>query len=153
MHETSRRDGWQWRSGAAAILVLAVAAAIVVSQKARIDWKGVSSGVTRVRVAPFHVNGVNGWHIGAIEDSIASLLSRSELQVARVGGEEAEADYVVDGDVAPEDGRIVISLRLRPSGQRTLLWQATYWRNVVNDSLLIRDLAAAVDSALRSRRR
>ena len=152
MHE-SRRERWQWRSGAAALLVLGVAVALVVSQKRRVDWNGVSSGVTRVRVATFHAAGVSTWQGGAIEDSIASRLNRSELQVARVGGEDAESDYVVEGDVAPEDGRVVINLRLRPSGQRTLVWQATYWRSVVNDSLLIRDLAAAVDSALRSRRR
>ena len=153
MHE-SRRERWQWRSVAAALLVLGAAVALVVRQKGPpIDWNGVSSGVTRIRVATFHATGVSGWQGGAIEDSIASRLSRSELQVARVGGEDAESDYVVEGDVAPEDGRVVINLRLRPSGQRTLVWQATYWRSVVNDSLLIRDLAAAVDSALRSRRR
>ena len=151
MHDSFGRERWLWRLGAAAILVLA-AAALMVIRKDRIEWSGTPSGMTRIRVARFRADSVSGWGHGAMEDSIASQLSRSEIHVARVGGEDSDADYVVEGDVSPEDGRVVISLRLRPSGQRTPIWQATYWRNVAGDSSLVRDLAAAVDKALRSRR-
>jgi hypothetical protein len=132
------------------VILAAMAVSVVVMQRQSADDWDDTAGALRVLVAPFHVEAsVREWEHLALEDSLAARLGADSRLVARTDASAAASDYVLDGDVSPDGDRYVITLRLRPPGQRAASWTATFWRRTLVDTALARDLAAEVREAMR----
>ena len=144
----------RWKTaGVALVIFIAVGATVLLGPRGG-RWAGASLGAQRVIVTPFIVKGNAAvWDSSSLEDSIAVRLGADPQLVALAGREAADADYVLEGTVSPDGDRLVIVVRLRPPGQRTATWTATFWRKAVADSSLATDLAFAVSEALRVNRR
>lgn len=104
----------------------------------------------RVVVAPPSTNGTPpGWSVDGYATSLAAAIGRIATVESHAGsGREADADYIVEGDVHGENGRFVLTLRVREAGRHTTLWSATFWRESLADSTLTGDLARAVAEAI-----
>jgi hypothetical protein len=133
------------------VILAATAVSFVLMQRRPTKgWDDTAGGALRVLVAPFHVEGLmSEWKDLALEDSLAARLGADSRLVARTDASAAASDYVLDGDVSPDGDRYVITLRLRPPGQRAAAWTATFWRRTLVDTALARELAAEVREAMR----
>ncbi|HEX6315772.1 MAG TPA: hypothetical protein VFZ73_12970 [Gemmatimonadaceae bacterium] len=145
---------WQWLA-ALALVIAAIVATAVWRRSSSTEWSDGAAGARRLVVHPFDVHAsIRGWERTGFEDSLAALLSANSQVVALAGTRDpSDADFVLDGDVSPEGGQFMITLRLRPAGQRAATWTATFWRKSFLDSAVTRDLAIAVKEALHLDRR
>lgn len=146
----ARGQGGPFRS-----LRLALGATLIIVTSVVLIWRARGAGwgdspvkAQRVAVLPFSHSSFSG-SVAGLAESLAAQLRAIPALDARVGqGSVAEADYLLDGDVTGDNGRVAIALRLRPAGQRAASWTATFWRRTLADSTLSRDLARAVAEAL-----
>jgi hypothetical protein len=115
-------------------------------------WKGASLHTRRVLVLPLRDDrAAEATQSAVLSESLATALSQSYDLDARIGrSSERGSDYVLEGDVTTDSARTAIVLRLRPAGQRTTSWTATFWRGNLADPGLATDLATAVAAALHS---
>lgn len=136
-------------------LTLVVGAGIIVEHRTATEkWNDASPGDQRLLVAPFHLDpSLKNWRDKAIEDSLAALLSRDSGMTAHSGTDMKHADYVLDTSVSPDGNQVMITLRLRPAAQHSATWTATFWRQREPDSIMARDFALAISSAMRTYRR
>jgi TolB-like protein len=85
-----------------------------------------------------------------VAESLATRLTGVQGLQARVAqsGEASGADFIVRGDIAARDGRLVIATRLHQADRDEVLWTATFWRKDSVDSDLVGDLAAGLAEAI-----
>ncbi len=84
----------------------------------------------------------------ALADSLAVRLSKMPDLAARVGTGSPGTEFVVRGDLAGRDGRLVIAARLHGAPRDSTLWTATFWRADSLTPSLVDDLAAGVAEAI-----
>ena len=84
----------------------------------------------------------------ALADSLVARLSGMPDLAARVGTGSSGADFVVRGELAGSDGRLVIAARLHRSPRDSALWSATFWRADSLTTGLLDDLASGLDEAI-----
>lgn len=137
------------------LTLIVAAGAVIVLRPGIAVWGSAEANAQRIVVLPFRTPpSLSHWSAEAFAESLAVQLRAIPALDARVGqGAAAEADYVLEGDVAGDSGRVAIALRLRPAGQRAASWSATFWRQDLADSTLAGDLARAVAEALQVTRR
>jgi hypothetical protein len=133
--------------GLAAGLAVLASVAVIARRRAPV-WADLEG--TRVLVVPFDADPApSGWSGAALAESLAVRLSAAPgLDAAVAGNRSADADYLLEGDVAADSGRVVIALRLRPAGQRAATWSATFWRRDLTEPTLVGDLARSVIDAV-----
>jgi hypothetical protein len=144
---TARRRAWT--VGLAAGLVVVASVAVIARRRAPV-WADFAGRGTRILVMPFDADpALSGWSGAALAESLAARLSAAPgLDAAAAAAQSGDADYLLEGDVAADSGRVVIALRLRPAGQRAAAWSATFWRRDLAEPTLVGDLARAVIEAL-----
>ena len=136
--------------GAAVIVVLA--ALLAMSMKDPSEPRtavAADNGLTiSLAVEPFEVgDSVPGtWDSTAFADSLASRLSM--VRGIQATSQTGDARFVLRGNVAMKEGRLILATRLGHEGKRDTVWTATFWRSASSGNSVLSDLAAAVAEAV-----
>jgi TolB-like protein len=90
------------------------------------------------------------WSTEAFAESLATYLSRMNGLRAQVSpsGRGGVSSFVLRGDLAVKEERLVITARLWRSGVDTTVWTATFWRSEAQMEALVPDIATAAAKAL-----
>lgn len=101
-------------------------------------------------VEPFEVgDSVGGnWDAAGFADSLATQLS--VVPGIHATTTRSGARYVLRGNVAMKDGRLILATRLGRDGERDTVWTATFWRSTTSGSSVLTDVATAVAEAVMS---
>jgi hypothetical protein len=99
-------------------------------------------------VEPFAVGDSVGesWDAVGFADSLAAQLSMVRGIQATTGGSSTR--FVLRGNVAMKEGRLILATQLGRDGERDTIWTATFWRSATSGSSVLSDLAAAVAEAV-----
>jgi hypothetical protein len=87
------------------------------------------------------------WDSQTFADSLAVQLARAQgLTVRR--GPSTRAEFLLDGQTAVRDHRLMLTMHLTRDGKRDTVWSASFWRPEAAQPGLVRDVANAVVEAL-----
>jgi len=139
------------RVAIAGVATVAVVAVLIMAIRA--DWvprESIASGgglTVTLAVEPFEVgDSVPGtWDSAGFADSLATHLSL--MPGIEATANASDARYVLRGNVAMKDGRLILATRLGRDSERDTVWTATFWRSATSSATLLSDLAAAVAEA------
>ncbi len=138
--------------GVAGAVIVGLAALFAMSIKEPSEPRaavGDSNGLTiSLSVEPFEVgDSVPGtWASTAFADSLASRLSM--VRGIQATSNTRDARFVLRGNVAMKEGRLILATRLGHVGRRDTVWTATFWRSATSGSSVLSDLAAAIAEAV-----
>jgi hypothetical protein len=136
--------------GAAVIVVLAALLAMSMKEPSEPRTAvAADNGLTiSLAVEPFEVgDSVPGtWDSTAFADSLASRLSM--VRGIQATSQTGDARFVLRGNVAMKEGRLILATRLGREGKRDTVWTATFWRSASSGNSVLSDLAAAVAEAV-----
>ena len=166
----TQKPSRRWRAAAAAVISL-VAAGLVFGAVWRARDGGSATHVrTTIAVLPF----VNGAHdpeqdylaLGLTEETIASLAQIDPGRVIVKGrtarykgttktvseiGQELGVEYLVDGSVRAEGGRLRVTTTLIRVGDQEHIWSQAYEREITSALALQQDVSAAIAGQIRAR--
>ncbi len=133
----------------AAVVILAIAKAY----RSTVEVRGAPSTLeTTLAIEPFRAPDSLARLVSeaTIPESLAARLKRMPGLEVLVSTREVSqrANFTLRGDVATQNGRIVVVALLYQRGRQSPVWTATFWRDRAATATIVNDVAPEVAEAL-----